>query len=116
MKPFAGAGEGSAAENDPATGKDRATGKAPATGNSSAAGRGAAAAGDAGETGRRSHEKVRSEPADFGGPQPEDREDQAERQGFDRQRLEPQDQPPADVLDRGNLAGEKDFELGPGKD
>lgn len=39
--------------------------------------------------------------------------DQAERQGFDRQRLEPQDSPPADVLDDGNLAGEKDFELGP---
>jgi hypothetical protein len=38
---------------------------------------------------------------------------QAERQGFERQRLEPQDQPPAGVLDDENLAGEKDFELKP---
>jgi len=49
-----------------------------------------------------------------GGSQPVAPQDQAERQGFDRQRLDPQDQPPAKVRDRGNLAGEKDFELGPG--
>ena len=63
---------------------------------------------------RRGGDKVRSEPADFGGPPPGRPEDQAERQGFDRQRLDPQDRPPAEVLDRGNLAGAKDFELGPG--
>jgi hypothetical protein len=39
--------------------------------------------------------------------------DAASRKGFDRQRLVPQDEPPADVLDDGNIAGEKDFELGP---
>jgi len=38
---------------------------------------------------------------------------QGERQGFDRQRLDPQDTPPADVRDDQNLAGEKDFELKP---
>lgn len=38
---------------------------------------------------------------------------QAERQGFGRQRLEPQDHPPAGVLDDQNIAGEKDFELQP---
>jgi hypothetical protein len=38
---------------------------------------------------------------------------QGERQGFDRQRLEPQDTPPADVRDDQNVAGDKDFELGP---
>jgi hypothetical protein len=64
---------------------------------------------------QRGGDKVRSEPADFGGPPPGRPEDQAERQGFDRQRLDPQDRPPADVIDRGNLAGEKDFELGGGK-
>ena len=58
--------------------------------------------------------KVRGEPADFGGPDPETPSDQAACQGFDRQRLDPQDHPPADVLDDGNLAGEKDFEIGPG--
>jgi hypothetical protein len=58
--------------------------------------------------------KARSRPADFGGSQPAAPEDQAERQGFGRQRLDPQDQPPADVRDRENVAGEKDFELGPG--
>jgi hypothetical protein len=116
MKPSAGAGESSAAEKNPATGKDSAAGKDPTVDKNSTAGRGAPAAGDASEASRRSHGKVHSEPADFGGPQPEDRKDQAERQGFDRQRLEPQDQPPAEILDRGNLAGEKDFELGPGKD
>ena len=63
---------------------------------------------------QRGGDKVRSEPADFGGP-PGRPEDQAERQGFDRQRLDPQDRPPADVIDRNNLAGEKDFELGGGK-
>jgi hypothetical protein len=46
-------------------------------------------------------------------PQPREATGQAERQGFDRQRLEPQDQPPADVLDDENIAGEKDFELKP---
>ncbi len=60
-------------------------------------------------------DKGRSRPADFGGSQPAAPEDQAERQGFDRQRLDPQDQPPAEVRDRGNLAGDKDFELGPGR-
>ena len=39
--------------------------------------------------------------------------DQAARQGFERQRLEPQDTPPADARDSENLAGEKDFELRP---
>jgi len=39
--------------------------------------------------------------------------DQASRQGFGRQRDEPQDQPPADVLDNQNIAGDKDFELQP---
>jgi hypothetical protein len=39
--------------------------------------------------------------------------DQAARQGFDRQRVEPQDTPPADVKDDGNIAGNKDFELQP---
>ena len=58
--------------------------------------------------------KVRGEPADFGGPDTETPSDQAACQGFDRQRLDPQDHPPADVLDDGNLAGEKDFEIGPG--
>lgn len=72
-----------------------------------------AASKDAGAT--RGSDKVRSRPADFGGSQPAAPEDQAERQGFDRQRLDPQDQPPATVRDRDNLAGEKDFELGPGK-
>lgn len=138
MKQSAGAGDGSAAGNNPATATDPATGKDADSGNNpaaskdpipgnraaagerstagsdAAAGRGAPADGDAGATTRRSHERVHSEPADFGGPRPEDREDQAERQGFDRQRLEPQDQPPADVKDRDNLAGDKDFELGPG--
>ena len=38
---------------------------------------------------------------------------QGQRQGFDRQRLDPQDTPPADVRDDENLAGNKDFELGP---
>lgn len=38
---------------------------------------------------------------------------QAERQGFDRQRFDPQDHPPAEVLDHDNIAGEKDFELQP---
>lgn len=38
---------------------------------------------------------------------------QGERQGFDRQRLDPQDTPPAAVRDDQNLAGEKDFELKP---
>ena len=59
-------------------------------------------------------EKARSAPAGSGGSQPAGEEDQAERRGFDRQRFDPQDHPPADVLDRNNLAGEKDFELGPG--
>ena len=35
------------------------------------------------------------------------------RQSLERPRLEPQDQPPADVLDDENIAGEKDFELRP---
>jgi hypothetical protein len=39
--------------------------------------------------------------------------DQAARQGFGRQRVEPQDTPPADVRDNDNIAGEKDFELQP---
>ncbi len=65
---------------------------------------------------QRGGDKVRGGPADFGGPPPGRAEDQAERQGFDRQRLDPQDRPPADVIDRGNLAGEKDFELGSGKE
>ena len=38
---------------------------------------------------------------------------QGERQGFDRQRLDPQDSPPAEVLDDENVAGDKDFELKP---
>lgn len=39
--------------------------------------------------------------------------DQPGRGGLERPRLEPQDQPPADVLDDENIAGEKDFELQP---
>jgi len=39
--------------------------------------------------------------------------DQASRQGFGRQRDEPQDQPAAGVLDDQNIAGDKDFELQP---
>jgi hypothetical protein len=79
-----------------------------------------AAAGEGTDGARRRHGekgragKARSEPANSGAPQPKRDEDQAERQGFERQRLDPQDHPPAEVLDRGNLAGEKDFELGPG--
>lgn len=42
--------------------------------------------------------------------------DQAARQGFERQRVEPQDTPPADVRDDGNIAGDKDFELQPPAD
>ena len=38
---------------------------------------------------------------------------QGERQGFDRQRLDPQDTPPAQTRDDQNLAGDKDFELKP---
>jgi hypothetical protein len=84
--------------------------RAAAQGKDAAAGTGAGAVRGAG----RPADPVRSRPADFGGSQPEAPQDQAERQGFDRQRLNPQDQPPAEVRDRGNLAGEKDFELGPG--
>jgi hypothetical protein len=96
-----------------AKGEGAAAGRQPGANEQPAAGRDQAAGNDAGATGRR-QEKVRSEPADFGGPQPGQEEDQAERQGFDRQRLDPQDAPPADVRDRENLAGDKDFELGPG--
>ena len=39
--------------------------------------------------------------------------DQSGRQNSDRQRTAPQDQPPADVLDDANIAGDKDFELQP---
>ena len=74
----------------------------------------ATAAGDAAGAVSGRAGKARGEPADFGGAQSEGAEDQAQRQGFDRQRLDPQDQPPATERDRGNLAGEKDFELGPG--
>lgn len=42
--------------------------------------------------------------------------DPVSRQGFDRQRLVPQDERPADVLDDENIAGEKDFELGSSQD
>jgi hypothetical protein len=59
---------------------------------------------------------VRGGPAGPDGTAPSgqgEQPDEAARQGFDRQRLEPQDGPPADVADRGNIAGEKDFELQP---
>jgi hypothetical protein len=98
-----GAGDCAGGATDAAKGsaaKASATGKGPAKGSVAT---------------QRGGDKVRSEPADFGGPPPGRREDQAERQGFDRQRLDPQDRPPADVIDRGNLAGDKDFELGGGK-
>ncbi len=42
--------------------------------------------------------------------------DPVARQGFDRQRLVPQDERPADVLDDENIAGEKDFEPAPPED
>ena len=42
--------------------------------------------------------------------------DPVSRQGFDRQRLVPQDERPADVLDDENIAGEKDIEPAPPKD
>jgi hypothetical protein len=103
MKRSTAKGEGATAGRQPGANEQPAAGRDPVAGN------------DAGAIGRR-HEKVRSEPADFGGPQPGSREDQAERQGFDRQRLDPQDVPPADVRDRENLAGDKDFELGPGNE
>jgi hypothetical protein len=38
---------------------------------------------------------------------------QEEQTGLDRRRLEPQDHPPAKVLDEQNIAGERDFELRP---
>jgi len=44
-------------------------------------------------------------------PQPSRHPDQGARQGFDRQRLEPANQPPAETRDEQNIAGEKDFEL-----
>ena len=42
--------------------------------------------------------------------------DPVSRQGFDRQRLVPQDERSADVLDDENIAGEKDIEPAPPKD
>jgi hypothetical protein len=39
--------------------------------------------------------------------------DQAARQNLGRERLVPQDGPPAQAVDRANIAGDKDFELGP---
>ena len=79
-----------------------------------AKGKDAAKSPDGGATRDAGADKARSLPADFGGSQPAAPQDQAGRQGFDRQRLDPQDQPPAEVRDRDNVAGEKDFELGPG--
>ena len=57
------------------------------------------------------------EPRDAPGQPPAQRPpDPVSRQGFDRQRLVPQDERPADVLDDENIAGEKDFEPAPPKD
>ena len=47
---------------------------------------------------------------DYGKPA---RARQEEQKGLDRRRLEPQDHPPAKVLDEQNIAGERDFELRP---
>ena len=57
------------------------------------------------------------EPRDAPGRQPAPHApDPVSRQGFDRQRLVPQDERPADVLDDENIAGEKDIEPAPPKD
>ncbi len=57
------------------------------------------------------------EPRDAPGRVPARRApDPVSRQGFDRQRLVPQDERPADVLDAATIAGEKDFEPAPPKD
>jgi hypothetical protein len=57
------------------------------------------------------------EPRDAPGRLPAQRApDPVSRQGFDRQRLVPQDERPADVLDDENIAGEKDFEPAPPRD
>ena len=84
----------------------KATGEGKVKGS---AGGSAAQPGKAGE--------VRTPPASGnrkpGAAQPPGEEGQSERQGSGRQRLEPQDQPPAGVKDDANIAGEKDFELKP---
>ena len=69
----------------------------------------------AGPDGRRTRTRAkRPESAGSPGQGGQGQGGQGQQQGSDRQRLEPQDQPPADVLDDENIAGDKDFELRPG--
>ena len=59
------------------------------------------------------HPVEADEPGAGGTPEHGRQADGAAREGIGRQRLVPQDRPPAPVLDDENIAGEKDFELKP---